>query len=386
MQTKDVYSADDETALKNWQKNSIRAEKEQQGATQDKLLQAQTYLAQNNIDTTGMSNEKILSEAQKIWNQNNPELMDSDIDFEEIPDEFFNQDINPELANIIQIIEQVLVMEPVSTLTGQEFQKDGTKLTEKVNNYYKENYNNQVERDGVGTILLDERAIQTSIAHGVGKEKAAAFQAVPEVIKNGLIFDEQTKWKDRNYDSVSFIAPITINGERYVCEVIVKKTKDKNRFYLHEVEIEKNLADVFKSSLDTATSAKSKLSIAKKWQEVKTTSKEKTSVYNQKTIGAWNPLRKTIELGTGANETTLPHELSHFWLDNMMMYSRMAQAAQNEGFARVWNNIKRYLNIDDRQDVVNVAQAEKYTSAYMQYIRNNKTAPKGGIVNSGLCV
>lgn len=77
LQTKDIYSPDDETALKNWQENSIRAEKEQQGATQDELLQAQTYLAQNNIDTTGMSNEQILSEAQKIWNQNNPELMDS---------------------------------------------------------------------------------------------------------------------------------------------------------------------------------------------------------------------------------------------------------------------------------------------------------------------
>ncbi len=376
--------------MKNWQENSIRAEKEQQGATQDELLQAQTYLAQNNIDTTGMSNEQILSEAQKIWNQNNPELMDSDItveDLEEIPDEFFNQDINPELANIIQTIEQVLVMEPVSTLTGQEFQKDDTRLTEKVNNYYKENYNNQVERDGVGVVKLDLRGIKDSMAHGVSKEKSAAFQAVPEIIKNGLIFDKQSNYKNRGYDTVSFIAPITIGNTRYTCEVIVRQNADRTGFYLHNVELETKLADVLKTrpdtELSTGTSANSKLSIVDKLNKVKTTSKEKTSVYNQKTIGAWNPLRKTIELGTGANETTLPHELSHFWLDNMMMYSRLASAAQNEGFARVWNNIKRYLDIDDRQDVVNVAQAEKYTSAYMQYIRNNKTAPKGGIVNSG---
>lgn len=108
------------------------------------------------------------------------------------------------------------------------------------------------------------------------------------------------------------------------------------------------------------------------------------NIYRQKTIGAWNPLRKTIELGTGANETTIAHELSHFWLDNMMMYSRLAQAAQNEGFMRVWKNIKRYLDIDDRQDVVNVAQAEKYTSAYMQYIRNNKIAPVSDLGFKGL--
>lgn len=148
---------------------------------------------------------------------------------------------NPELTETRQIIEKVLSMEPVSVLTGQEFQKDGTPLTTKVNDYYKENYNNEVYRDGVGTVKLDKRAIKDSAAHGIGKEKVAAFQAVPEVIKNGLIFDEQTQWKGRNYDSVSFIAPITINGERYTCEVIVKKSVEQNRFYLHEVEIEKKI-------------------------------------------------------------------------------------------------------------------------------------------------
>ena len=42
LQTKDIYSPDDETALKNWQENSIRAEREQQGVNQDELMQAQT--------------------------------------------------------------------------------------------------------------------------------------------------------------------------------------------------------------------------------------------------------------------------------------------------------------------------------------------------------
>lgn len=71
---------------------------------------------------------------------------------------------------------------------------------------------------------------------------------------------------------MSFIAPITINRERYTCEVIVKKSVEQNRFYLHEVEIEKNLADVFKTSLNTGTPASSRLNIAKKWEQVKTTS------------------------------------------------------------------------------------------------------------------
>ena len=187
----------------------------------------------------------------------------------------------PELNNIRNIIYKTLSMEPVSALTGQEFQKDGTPLTTKVNDYYKENYNNQVERDGVGVIKLDMRSIKDSMAHGIGKEKSAAFMAVPEIIKNGLIFDEQTQWKGRNYDSVSFIAPITINGERYACEVIVKKTEDRTGFYLHNVEIENKLADVLKtrpdSEFSTGTTASSKLSIAKKWEQVKTTSQIKST-------------------------------------------------------------------------------------------------------------
>lgn len=99
------------------------------------------------------------------------------------------------------------------------------------------------------------------------------------------------------------------------------------------------------------------------------------NIYHQKQVAAWNPLRRSIQLFSGANETSIAHELSHFWLDNMMIYSRLNAAANNQGFQAVWKNIKNYLNIDDRQERINESQAEKYTSAYMQYIRGNKIAP-----------
>ena len=62
------------------------------------------------------------------------------------------------------------------------------------------------------------------------------------------------------------------------CEVIIKKSVEQNRFYLHEVEIQDKLADVFNGSFSTtAESASSKLSIAKKWEQVKTTSQIKST-------------------------------------------------------------------------------------------------------------
>ena len=48
--------------------------------------------------------------------------------------------------------------------------------------------------------------------------------------------------------------------------------KEQNRFYLHEVEIQEKLADVFNKTIsNNVESASSKLSIAKKWEQVKTT-------------------------------------------------------------------------------------------------------------------
>lgn len=552
LQTKDIYSPDDETALKNWQENSIRAEREQQGATQDELLQAQTYLAQNKIDTTGMSNEQILSEAQKIWNQNNPELMDSDItveDLEEIPDEFFGQNIkeitdladeNARLDDIYPAYEGETITingkdRSVYNSTGDRIAKSKEALT----NFWRWFGNSKVvDEQGrplvvyhgslwkFDTFKTNNNVYDFSTNQEFAKRYASdkSFEGgldlepivYPVYLKADNIFDFRNETdlqklkaelQDKNVKfgfgganladiingirgiySISAVSDNEFNnakvGDFYSKENNDVATyedsihdnkiiyKDDNYFvamsYLYKLDrsakidkesVEKeiinrlsdfdfgnNLVNKITLTVKTETggttevssflrkvekeSTAQKADIYDNWEFLEQTlvdeqnldefikklgydgyylrerntmniavfnsnqiksvdnrgtfSADTGNIYRQKTIGAWNPLRKTIELGTGANETTLPHELSHFWLDNMMMYSRLASAAQNEGFARVWNNIKRYLNIDDRQDVVNVAQAEKYTSAYMQYIRNNKTAPVSDLGFKGL--
>lgn len=445
LQTKDIYSPDDETALKNWQENSIRAEREQQGAIQDELLQAQTYLAQNNIDTTGMSNEQILSEAQKIWNQNNPELMDSDItveDLEEIPDEFFSQNIKEitELAD-----ENARLDDIYPAYDGETIEVDGKERTvynsngdriakskEALTNFWRWFGDSKVVdeqgrplvvyhgSDVSGIEVFDNQANQTK-QRQIGAEKGYFFTDSKKVAER-FRTPEQRKAESKYYAENTIIEPVTEEKYdaqgRYLGSVHYTKTTlpESKNFGLYPVYLKAESVNEYSgedigvgeeraTALESAKQsgkdgviiykADTGAGIANEYivfdsTQIKsvdnrgTYSSDTGNIYRQKTIGAWNPLRKTIELGTGANETTLPHELSHFWLDNMMMYSRMAQAAQNEGFARVWNNIKRYLDIDDRQDVVNVAQAEKYTSAYMQYIRNNKTAPVSDLGFKGL--
>ena len=434
LQTKDIYSPDDETALKNWQENSIRAEREQQGVNQDELMQAQTYLAQNKIDTTGMSNEKILSEAKKMWNQNNPELMDSDItveDLEEIPDEFFGQNIK-EITDLAD--ENARLDDIYPEYTGETIEVDGVERTvynsegrriaksaEALTNFWRWFGDSKVVDEqgrplvvyhgtnaefdtfdedligkwdygfyGKGFYFTDAKHVAEDYAKSGAFDDGGTATVMPVYLNlqnpffmdyrndNGISDEKHNRLVEQGYDGVIAVESRDLRKSGYEEELDKAKALNVEHWQLKDYE-----GNVVGRILPFEYVAWQPTQI-KSVDNRGTFSSDTGNIYRQKTIGAWNPLRKTIELGTGANETTLPHELSHFWLDNMMMYSRLAQAAQNEGFARVWNNIKRYLDIDDRQDVVNVAQAEKYTSAYMQYIRNNKTAPVSDLGFKGL--
>ncbi|MDR0507893.1 MAG: hypothetical protein LBH32_13905, partial [Dysgonamonadaceae bacterium] len=135
----------------------------------------------------------------------------------------------------------------VSEITGNEFQKDGTPLTDKVTKYYLDKYNGQVERAGLGTVILDRRGVKDSLAHGIGSSKSAAYAAVPEIIKTGIIIDSQTNWKGRGYDTHVIAAPVKIGDKGYTGIVIVTQIEDSNRFYLHEVILQENLRNGFKT-------------------------------------------------------------------------------------------------------------------------------------------
>jgi hypothetical protein len=131
----------------------------------------------------------------------------------------------------------------VSELTGEEFQKDEVSLVDKVTQYYKDNYNRQVEREDFGTVLLNKAGIKSSIGHKINRKKAAAFAAVPDIIQKGIIINEQTNWKGRGKDTFVIAAPLKIGNESYTGIVIVTKSIDTNQFYLHEVVLQKSLRD-----------------------------------------------------------------------------------------------------------------------------------------------
>ena len=157
---------------------------------------------------------------------------------------------------------------PVASLTGREFQKDGVRLTDKVSAYFN-SIGNVAHNEELGDVVLNLEGIRDSIAHGVGRQKAAAFMAVKDVIEKGFIFNRETNWKNRNYDSAVIIAPISINNIDYICEVVITRKPNENRFYLHEVEIKETLEKAFKTPTEGRASQASKLIIGKHLAEVK---------------------------------------------------------------------------------------------------------------------
>ena len=128
--------------------------------------------------------------------------------------------------------------DPITHLKGDEFTDWSQKeLSEQVLEFYN-SIGNKVHNDVVGDVYLRKSSVKDDIAHGIGKNKAITFKAVPEVIENGKVIDVTKNWKERGYDSVAIGGKIAIDGgdragEYYM--VCLLHVDDTNRMYLHEV-------------------------------------------------------------------------------------------------------------------------------------------------------
>lgn len=152
-------------------------------------------------------------------------------------------------AELDRAVDFALNGDPVAAITGDEFPQTGDHdLIDRVAEYYA-SLGGKVEHPELGEVVIDRNSVKSSLGHGIGREKAAAFAAVPDVIRKGFVFDRQRNWKNRGVDSFVLVAPIKIGNDKYVCEAIVeqKGTGKERRFYLHEVNLQSLLSDTIKT-------------------------------------------------------------------------------------------------------------------------------------------
>ncbi len=144
----------------------------------------------------------------------------------------------------------------VANLTGKEFsQQAGKPLRTQVLDFFN-SFGNKV-KSVFGEVLLDQKAIITDLEHGNYREKAAAFKAIPEILKNGIEIKEWGQHhKGETTESGMIAAPIVVDGKEYIGVVTVRGSK--NRMYVHDVYLkEKVLADSRNSGNSNPTTATS---------------------------------------------------------------------------------------------------------------------------------
>ena len=84
--------------------------------------------------------------------------------------------------------------------------------------------------------------------------------------------------------------------------------------------------------------------------------------------GLYDASKGVIRIFESADFSTLPHEIAHYWLDNMWSYVRSGNAS--EKYRQRWNVIANWLNVRPEQAILTRGQQEKFARGYEQYLLN----------------
>ena len=255
-----------------------------------------------------------------------------------MPEEFTDNQISDSVLyknlpqNLKDAVDFVMNGKPVYNIRQNEFPENGESLNNRVVTFYNNEYGGKVDTE-IGTILLDNKGVVSSIKHGLSSKKANAFAAVPEVLRRGKLVQTQENYKDKSENRYLFVAPVTISEndgtiQDYFCEVVVREgistdNKGKKRFYLHEVELTKKLAGVFTERYNTLTPTSSKSIIAEQIANINRelyqsafkdnrVEDEVRGYINISTAGG------VIHLLKNADKSTIIHELGHFFVNRYL--------------------------------------------------------------------
>ncbi|HFC8873438.1 TPA: PLxRFG domain-containing protein [Neisseria meningitidis] len=100
-----------------------------------------------------------------------------------------------------------------------------------------------------GEILLNERSVRDSIAHGMNPFKAEAFAAIPDVISQGVVIHEGVN-PENGTRYVYISASVEIEGKDDVVTLLARNTGNGSQMYLHSVATKESILNA--SDTETA--------------------------------------------------------------------------------------------------------------------------------------
>ena len=229
-------------------------------------------------------------------------------------------------------LDEINKMDPVANISYTK----GTKKELKelaIAEFKKKGY--KIDRQGFGIIEIGEKQIIDSVNYLNTPGEYAALLAVPDVLKRGKMFSGHDNHKNRSYSSVTFAAPVTINGITGDMAAVVKQT-GKNRYYTHRILMPDGSEFVFQNKNETEpTVAGMPAQSDGQWSAIGSASNNTVA---QKPSAVKNNISENSEKDT--SQYYIPVELEKISYDNLRKMVQDGEMTKDE----IWKAlIKRYL-------------------------------------------
>ena len=236
------------------------------------------------IEAVDVANRLGLSERQRA--ETRPDIDREEVRFSQSAG-WHHAEYDPETAGIKEQLEHSAeTLNAMRTITSVEVPQSFTSKSEAakwaIETLKRTGY--QVERQGYGVIHFNENDIKYGAKYADTAAEKAAFAAIPAVLKRGIEIGGHANHKAREKQTVTFAAPVELNGIRGNMAVVVNKRGD--HYYTHRIVLpdgrtftfsEKNNATrelsrgvTVSGSLAETTSVASKNSISNSAENVNT--------------------------------------------------------------------------------------------------------------------
>ena len=92
----------------------------------------------------------------------------------------------------------------------------------------------KIDRKGFGEIIIDKKRLKNGLSYLKTNEEMLAFAVLPQVLSKGVEIGSHIQHKGRAYNTVTFAAPVVINGQRGNMAAVVRQ-EGKNYYKVHRL-------------------------------------------------------------------------------------------------------------------------------------------------------
>lgn len=95
-------------------------------------------------------------------------------------------------------------------------------------------FDKKIKRNGFGEVVFDRKRISKGLSYLKTNSEKIALAVVPKVIEDGIEIASHVEHKGRDYDTVTFGAPVSLNGVRGNMAVVVRRA-DSDYYKVHRL-------------------------------------------------------------------------------------------------------------------------------------------------------